>query len=111
MYARETEEQRVRPERRPIDIVAGGLRQLVMRLSEAELLLVKAWLDQELVLARRPALRIVCTPSSVVPDEFDGTFVELASHVRKRITELPEDRLIVLSAWVWDRLRTYGYEE
>ena len=97
----------MRPDRRPIDIVAGGLRQLVMQLSEAELRLVSAWVDQELELARRPGLRLVRSPSSVDPGEFEGSFVELASRVRKRITELPEDRLIVLSAWVEGRLREW----
>jgi hypothetical protein len=94
-----------------MDIVAGGLRQLVMRLTEGELLLVKRWVEQELELARKPALRLIRTPSSVEPGEFAGTFVELASHVRKRITELPEDRLLVLSSWVGGRLRGYGYED
>lgn len=92
-------------DRRPVDVIAGGLRQFVLLLTEAELRVVARWVDDELARARRPGLRLVLTPSAVSPAEFVGSFADLAGRVRKRITELPEDRLVVLSAWVDDRLR------
>lgn len=103
-----------RPERDSNEIGAlqAGLKQLVTRLSEGELVLVRAWVEQEIRLARRPALRLVRTPSHSDPEEFDGSFVELAGHVRRRLHELPEDRLMVLHMWVTDRLRSgYGHGE
>ena len=103
-----------RPERdsNELGVLQAGLKQLVTRLTEGELILVRSWVEQEIRLARRPALRLVRTPSSSDPEEFDGTFVELAGHVRRRLHELPEDRLVVLLLWVTDRLRNrYGHHE
>ena len=90
----------------------GGLKALVTRLSEAELLLVRSWVEQEIRFAQKPALRIVRMPSKEQQqtERWDGTFVELAGSVRRRIHELPVDRLIVLNSWVLARLdEQYGY--
>ncbi|MEQ1507833.1 MAG: hypothetical protein ABMB14_36730 [Myxococcota bacterium] len=104
-----------RPDRdEEVGALQAGLKQLVTRLSEAELLLVRSWIEHEIRLARRPGLRLVRTPSWTDPDatQFTGTFVELAGTVRRRLHELPEDRLIVLRTWVGDRLRhRFGYPD
>lgn len=91
----------------------GGLKALVTRLSEAELLVVHAWVKQEIELAsQKPALRVVRLPSKeqLAQETWEGSFVELAGDVRRRIHELPEDRLVVLYSWVLAQLDAeYGY--
>src|SRR5687768_10424786 len=72
--------------------LAGGLRRLVTRLQEAELLVMRRWINEELHLLKtrgRPLLRLVRTPSysrgEPLPD-FDGSFYELAGQVRRLLT-------------------------
>lgn len=93
------------PERNVPEMQAG-LKALVTRLDEAQLLLVRAWVETEIRMAKKPALRIVRPPSRDQPDEerWVGSFVELAGAVRHRIHELPVDRLVVLYGWVLGRL-------
>jgi hypothetical protein len=66
------------------------------------------WINDELQLLKTPRLRLLRTPSyrrdEPLPD-FEGSFPELAGRVRRLITELPEDRLILLHAWVSGKLR------
>lgn len=98
---------------REVHDLQGGLKALVTRLTEAELLLVYAWVKNEIRLAaRKPALRVVRMPSKylLADAKWDGSFVELAGDVRRLIHELPEDRLVVLYSWVLAQLDThYGY--
>jgi hypothetical protein len=71
---------------------------------------MRRWINEELHLLKirgRPMLRLVRTPSysreEPLPD-FSGSFYELAGQVRRLLTELPEDRLIVLHSWVDEKL-------
>jgi hypothetical protein len=103
------------PDRDPnseIEDLQGGLKALVTRLSEPQLLLVRTWVEQEIRFAKKPALRVVHNPGpgQVEGEHWVGSFGELAGAVRRRIHELPVDRLIVLNIWVHAQLgEQYGY--
>jgi hypothetical protein len=96
-----------------VEHLQGGLKALVTRLTEGQLLVVHAWVKNEIRLAaQKPALRVVRTPSKdqLTDERWDGSFVELAGDVRRLVHELPEDRLIVLYGWVLTQLEAqYGY--
>jgi hypothetical protein len=92
----------------------GGLKALVTRLTEAELLLVYQWVKKEIEVARnKPALRIVRSPSQELLEQerWDGrSFTEVAGDVRRLVHELPEDSLVALHTWVQEQLDLhYGY--
>ena len=99
---------------RDVQDLQGGLKALITRLTEAELLLVYRWVKNEIEVAKtRPALRIVRSPSQELLDQeiWDGrSFTEVAGDVRRLIHELPEDSLVALHTWVLEQLdRHYGY--
>ena len=90
--------------------LAGGLRQLVTRLSEAELLVMRKWIEEELRALQSPRLRLLREPrgGDDLPD-FSGSFAELAGTVRRKLSDLPEPSLMQLHVWVLGRLRgDYG---
>lgn len=105
---------RPEPELDPAGVVYAGLKQLLTRLSEAELMLIRSWVEHEIrTLANTPrSLRLVRSPGARTatpePPPFEGNVVELMGALRRRLHELPEDRLIVLHVWINDRLRQ-GY--
>lgn len=92
---------------------AGGLKQVLVQLSEPELMIMRSWIEHEIrVLAETPAaLRLLRTPGqhpSAPILQFSGTLPELMGLVRHRLHDLPEDRLLMLHGWVNERLRE-GY--
>lgn len=95
-------------------IHAGGIKQVLVQLSEPELMLMRSWIEREIrVLAETPAaLRLLRAPGQHGPGlpilQFTGTLPELMGLVRHRLHELPEDRLLMLHGWVNDLLRE-GY--
>lgn len=91
----------------------GGLKALVTELSLAELLVARAWVEQEIEFAKKPALRILKPPPDVLPsrEAYDGRPAELMGAIRLLIHSLPEDRLILLYSWVLARMREgYGID-
>ncbi len=99
---------------RDVQHLQGGLKAVVTRLTEAELLLVYRWVKKEIEVARKkPALRIVRPPSRelLAQEMWDQrSFTEMAGDVRRLIHELPEDSLVALHTWVLEQLdRHYGY--
>lgn len=92
----------------------GGLKALVTELSLAELVVMRAWVQQEIEAAKKPALRVLKPPPEVPIDkgQFDGRpAYELMGAVRQLIHSLPEDRLVLLYSWVLTRLREgYGVD-
>jgi len=99
---------------REVHHLQGGLKALITRLTEAELLLVYRWVKKEIEVARKkPALRIVRTPSQDVLEQEmweRRSFTEVAGDVRRLIHELPEGSLVALHTWVLEQLDLhYGY--
>ena len=88
------------------DLLRGGLRQLVVRLDLAQLLVVQGWVNQQLHLQRtRPSLRgPVRVPDDDDKLDFTGDPIELIGHVRRTIAALPGYRLLVLNKWVCQAL-------
>ncbi len=84
------------------DLLHGNLRQLVVRLDLAQLLVVLGWIQQQLrLLATRPSLRgPVCVPDQDERLDFTGDTVELIGQVRRTIHSLPRYHLLVLNKWV-----------
>jgi hypothetical protein len=92
-------------------ILHGTLKQLVSQLSEAQLLQLRSWIEQEIPRARVRGPRLVRGPTPTDLLEFNGTVAELTGAIRHRVHELPEASLIVLSKWVLDQLRLYQYRD
>ncbi|MEM6925977.1 MAG: hypothetical protein AAF602_03525 [Myxococcota bacterium] len=87
-----------------------GLRQWVLGLERSELIVVHGWIQRQLVeVAKRPS-----HPFVLVPDEDDAleiggeNFLTIASRVRLHICRLPRTHLIVLEAWLTNRMREHG---
>lgn len=83
-----------------------GLRQLVLRLTKAELIVVHGWIRRQLVEAKRhPRTNLVRVPDDDDASDFDGeAFLTMASRVRMHVCELPPAYLIVMDTWITSRL-------
>lgn len=87
----------------------AGLRQWVLGLEKAELIVVQGWIQRQLhELMRRPRRTLVCVPDDDDALDFAGeSFLTIASRVRLRLCELPRTHLIVLQAWLGHRMREH----
>jgi hypothetical protein len=84
--------------------VHGSLKLLVTRLSEAELLQIRGWIEREIPRARGKGLRLLRVPTTADLGAFDGSPAELTGQIRRRLHELPEDSLLLLHGWVLEQL-------
>lgn len=82
-----------------------GLRQWVLGLTKAELIIIDNWIKTQLLRPNRPLF--------LVPDEdlalpTNESFLQLAARIRLYINELPVTRLIVLEKYLSGVLREHG---
>ncbi|MEN0067476.1 MAG: hypothetical protein AAGA48_35420 [Myxococcota bacterium] len=86
-----------------------GLRQWVLGLDKAALIVVDGWIKHQLdELSRRPRRPMVRLPDADDALSFTGeNFLTIASRVRLYINRLPKSYLLVLQRWLAASMREH----